>query len=162
MPDLNEILNVLSVALLALIGYVIYLFRTATKKAVEKSAEEGAKAAIKQLQWPAELARDLQKARGVERQELRYKSYGELWKELRPLAIYDVAKIDRKTVGQLFSRLSDWYFSEWGGLLLTPQAGEFALPFRIFFGLRPGFRRTGMWTDLKGLTVAKNLSSAKC
>ena len=45
MPDSDAILNVVTVALLALMGYVLNLLRSATKAAVEMSAEEGAKAA---------------------------------------------------------------------------------------------------------------------
>lgn len=86
---------------------------------------EDAKATIQQLHWPVELAQELQKTRGVERQELRFKSYGALWKELRPLAIYDATDIDKEEVGDMSSKLSNWYFSEYGGLLLTPQAREF-------------------------------------
>jgi hypothetical protein len=73
----------------------------------------------------AELAQELQKTRGVERQDLRFKSYGTLWKELRPLAIYDSTLITKNAVSKLSSRLSDWYFSEYGGLLLTPQSRDF-------------------------------------
>jgi hypothetical protein len=65
------------------------------------------------------------KVRGVERQELRFKSYGALWKKLRPLAIYDREKIDLKSVQQLSLDLSDWYFSECGGLFLTVQVRDF-------------------------------------
>jgi hypothetical protein len=97
----------------------------AARAAVKTSAEEAARAVIRELEWPAELARELQKTRGVERQELRFKSYGGLWKELRPLAIYDDADIDKEKVGDLSSKLSTWYFSECGGLLLTPQARDF-------------------------------------
>jgi len=123
--QMQEILQVLTLALLAVGGYGLRLLKTGTEAAVKTSAEEAAKATIQQLKWPGELARELQKTRGVERQELRFKSYGSLWKELRPLAIYDATVINRKVVGELSSRLSDWYFSECGGLLLTPQARDF-------------------------------------
>lgn len=140
MSDLNEILkalqNALPIALVALMGYVIYLLRTASTKFTETTAEELAKAISQQVNWRAELDRVLQKTRGVERQELRYKSYGALWKELGPLAIYDDSEIDRATVGELFSKLSNWYFSECGGLLLTPQAREF------YFALQDLLRTT--------------------
>ena len=82
------------------------------------------------------LALEFQKTRGVERQELRYKSYGTLWKELRPLAIYDASVINKKVVGELSRDLSNWYFSENGGLLLTPQAREF------YFALQNLLRNT--------------------
>ena len=125
MLDWNAILNLLTVGLLGVGAYALYLLRTGTEAAVKTSAEEAAKATIQQLQWPAELAQELQKTRGVERQELRYKSYGALWKELRPLAVYDATVINKNVVGDLSVKLSDWYFSEYGGLLLTPQARNF-------------------------------------
>lgn len=136
MLELNAILNVLMLVLLVLGGYGLLLLRTATEAAVKTSAEEAAKATIQQFQWPAELARELQKTRGVERQELRFKSYGALWKELRPLAIYDAKVINKKAVGDLSSKLSNWYFSECGGLLLTPQARDF------YFALQDLLRAT--------------------
>src|SRR5260370_42376107 len=114
MPDLNTMLQLLTLVLLTAGGYWL-------QTAAKTTAEEAAKATIQQLKWPGELARELQKTRGVERQELRFKSYGALWKELRPLAIYDATVINKKVVSDLSSRLSDWYFSECGGLLLTPQ-----------------------------------------
>jgi hypothetical protein len=86
---------------------------------------EQRKMALETQMWPAELARELQKTRGMERQDLRFKSYGTLWKELRPLAIYDSTRITKSVVSKLASNLSDWYFSESGGLLLTPQARDF-------------------------------------
>ena len=121
MTYLNEILNLLTLVLLALGGYGVMAIRAA----VRTSAEMAAKEAIRQRQWPAELARELQKTRGVERQELRYKSYGALWKELRPLAIYDTTALNKKAMVDLSSTLSNWYYSECGGLLLTPQARDF-------------------------------------
>jgi hypothetical protein len=118
-------LDLLTVGLLALGGYGLFLVKTATEAAVKTSAEEAAKAALEQLRWPAELARELQKTRGVERQELRFGSYGALWKELRPLAIYDATVINKTAMVALSTKLSDWYFSKSGGLLLTPHAREF-------------------------------------
>ena len=136
MLDWNVILNLLTVVLLGVGAFALYLLRTGTEEAVKTSAQEAAKATIQQLQWPAELAQELQKTRGVERQELRYKSYGALWKELRPLAIYDATVINKKVVGDLSLKLSDWYFSEYGGLLLTPQARDF------YFALQDLLRAT--------------------
>lgn len=121
----SVILHLLTLTLLGVGGYLLIMFKTAAQAAVKTSAEEGAKTAIRNLAWPKEFARELQKSRGLERQELRFKSYGALWKELRPLAIYDMAKIDKKAAGNLFTKLTDWYFSECGGLLLTPQARDF-------------------------------------
>jgi hypothetical protein len=125
MLDVNTLLNGLTVVLLAVGGYLLFLLRAGTEAAVKASAEAAARETIRQLQWPAELAREIQKSRGIERQELRFKSYGMLWKELRPLAVYDATPIDKNVVTTLSSKLSDWYFSENGGLLLTPQARDF-------------------------------------
>ena len=138
---MNAILQVLTLVLLALGGYGLHLLKTATEAAVKTSAEETAKATIQQLKWPGELARELQKTRGVERQELRFKSYGALWKELRLLAIYDATVINKKAVGDLSSKLSDWYFSECGGLLLTPQARDF------YFALQDLLRATSKFPE---------------
>lgn len=136
MLDWNMILDVLTVVLLGVGIFVLRLLKTGTETAVKTSAEEAAKATIQQLQWPAALARELQKTRGIERQELRYKSYGALWKELRPLAIYDATVINKQVVSHLYLKLSDWYFSENGGLLLTPQARNF------YFALQDLLRAT--------------------
>jgi hypothetical protein len=141
MLELNAILQVLTMFLLGLGAYGLRLLKTGTEAAVKTSAEEAAKATIQQLQWPAQLARELQKTRGVERQELRFKSYGTLWKELRPLAIYDPTRINKKAVGKLSSKLSDWYFSEHGGLLLTPQARDF------YFALQDLLRATSRFPE---------------
>lgn len=139
--DLSAILDVVTLILVAAGGYALVLLKAGTEAAVKTSAEEAAKAAIRQLEWPAELARELQKTRGVERQELRFKSYGALWKELRPLAIYDETIISRKVVSDLSSKLSDWYFSECGGLLLTPQARDF------YFALQDLLRATAKFPE---------------
>ena len=141
MLDLNAIFQLLTLVLLAVGGYVLTLFKAGTEAAVKTSAEEAAKATIQQLKWPGELARELQKTRGIERQELRFKSYGALWKELRPLAIYDATVIDKNVVGEMSSKLSDWYFSDCGGLLLTPQARDF------YFALQDLLRTTSKFPE---------------
>ena len=141
MIDWHLILPLLTGALLAAGGYALNLLRTGSEAFVKTTAEEAAKAAIEKLKWPAELARELQKTRGVERQELRFKSYGALWKELRPLAIYDVTTISKKDVGDMLPKLSNWYFSACGGLLLTPQARDF------YFALQDLLRATSNSPD---------------
>lgn len=141
MPDLNVILNAVTLVLVALGGYALVLLKATTQAAAKTSAEELAKAAVKQYQWQAELARELQKTRGVERQELRFQSYGALWQKLRPLAIYDETVINKKTVGDLATHLSDWYFSASGGLLLTPQARDF------YFALQDLLRATSTFQE---------------
>ncbi|HWX58807.1 hypothetical protein [Bradyrhizobium sp.] len=134
MPDLNTTLQLLTLLLLAAGGYWL--------QAVAKTtAEEAAKDAIQRLKWSGELARELQKTRGIERQELRFKCYGALWKELRPLAIYDTTVIDKTVASDLSAKLSDWYFSDCGGLLLTPQARDF------YFALQDLLRATSKLED---------------
>jgi hypothetical protein len=112
--DLGAILQGLTLAAVAGVGIFI-----------KKGAEEGAKAAIQDFEFPREFRRELQKIRGKERQELRFKSYGALWKELRPLAVYDTTPLDRQAAGTLSLKLTDWYFSDCGGLFLTPEARDF-------------------------------------
>src|SRR5579864_26207 len=117
MPDWSVILQVATLILLGVGGYLLALFKTGAEAAVKASAEEGAKAAIRELEWTKVLARELQKSRGQERQELRFRAYGGLWKELRPLAIYDPTDIDNEIAADLLTKLTAWYFSECGGLL---------------------------------------------
>ena len=76
-------------------------------------------------QWPAKLERELQKIRATERQEFRYKSYSRLWARMRPLAVYQHVEIERTDTENLSGSLSEWYFSESGGLMLTSQARDF-------------------------------------
>ena len=144
MPDLSAIVDVLTVVLLGVGAFALHMLRTGTEAAAKAGAEEAVKITLHDLHWPAGLAQELQKARGVERQELRYKSYGALWKELRPLAIYDATIIDKKAINDLSSKLSDWYFSESGGLLLTPQARNFYFALQDL--LRATSRFPGEWS----------------
>ena len=138
MIDLNAILQILTLILLSIGGFLLKVVKTGADAAVKASAEEAAKEVVRRLNWPRELDRILQKTRGVERQELRFKSYGGLWKELRPLAVFDNNVIDKKTVDELSKKLSKWYFSECGGLLLTRQARNF------YFALQDLLRATSM------------------
>jgi len=141
MLDFNAILDIVTTIFLAIVGYGLYLLRTGTEAAVKASAEEAAKATLRALQWPMELTRELQKTIGIERQELRFKSYAALWKELRPLAIYDATVIDKAVTAELSAKLSDWYFSERGGILLTPQARNF------YFTLQDLLRTTSKFSE---------------
>ena len=136
MFDFSTVINVLTLAVVSAGGFLLLLFKSGTDAAVRAAAEQAATATIQQLQWPAELARELQKTRGIERQELRFKSYAALWTQLRPLAIYDPTAINRKGMGDLSVKLSNWYFSDNGGLLLTPQARDF------YFALQDLLRNT--------------------
>jgi hypothetical protein len=132
---------------LGLGAYVLLLLRTGSQAAVKATAEEAAKSVLRQVTWPAELARELQKSRGLERQELRFKSYGALWKELRPLAIYDENRIDSNAVRDLSSKLSDWYFSEVEVCFLRLRSARFILPFKICCGPRRESRKNGRQFD---------------
>lgn len=123
--DFNTILQAFTAVVVAVLGYLFARFKDGVDTAVKTSAEEGVKATMKEITWPADLAKELQKTRGVARQELRYKSYAKLWSQLRPLAIYDSTLINKESIENLSLDLSNWYFSEDGGLLLTPQARDF-------------------------------------
>jgi hypothetical protein len=125
MLESKAVVDVLVVALLAIGGYLLFLMKEGGLAVVKTTLEETAKARVAQMEFQEKLAQELQRTRGVERQELRYKSYGALWEKLRPLAIYDETVINRETVRELSTKLSDWYFSPTGGLLLTPQARYF-------------------------------------
>ena len=134
--DMNSVLDWLTVGLLGLGSIVLATARAAATEAAKVGAAEGAKQAIAQVTWPAELARELQKARGLERQELRFKCYGTLWAALRPLALYDPRPINREAARTLSIALSDWYFSDCGGLLLSVQVRDF------YFALQDLLRTT--------------------
>ena len=59
-------------------------------------------------------------------------------RKLRPLAVYDNTVIDKEVVRKLISGLTEWYFSECGGLLLTQQARDF------FFALQDILRTASL------------------
>jgi hypothetical protein len=121
---MESISAMLSAATFVLVG-IATLILALSRKAVETAATEGAKTAIKNINWPTELSQAIQKARGVERQELRFQCYGALWSKLRPLALYGNTPFDKARAQALSTELTDWYFSACGGLLLTSQAREF-------------------------------------
>src|SRR5687768_15759945 len=133
--DFGVVLEIAILAVLAIGGYLLYVGREAFEAGVKASAEKGVEVAIKNVNWRTELAQELEKARGVERQEIRFKSYGALWTNMRPLAIFDRTVIDRSTSDDLSKRLSDWYFSEHGGLMLTQEVRPF------YFALQELLRR---------------------
>lgn len=133
--------GLITVAFLGIGAYLLHQFKAMTEAAGKTFAEETAKTFIQQREWSATLARELEKTRGVERQELRYKCYAALWSKLRQLAIYDDTAIDKRAVDCLSRELSNWYFSETGGLLLTPQARDF------YFALQDLLRTTARLED---------------
>lgn len=94
------------------------------KSATERASQEQAAEWSAQRNRAAMLERELEKVRGTERQELRFTSYGELWAEMRPLAIYETSAVNQETMAAMSEKLSDWYFSERGGLMLTSHNRE--------------------------------------
>lgn len=119
--DWNLIVSFATLVLLGAGSVVLFV----AKAGLEAGAKKGAEAAIAKINWPTELARAIENARGVERQELRFTSYSDLWSRLRPLAIYDDKAVNKASAGILSTNLSDWYFSQSGGLFLTTQARDF-------------------------------------
>jgi hypothetical protein len=113
--DLGTVLDLVTLALVA-VGLLLWrLFGSAAEQGVTRQVDE----LITELNRASALARELEKTRGTERQELRFTSYGKLWAKMRPLAIYDDSPIDQTTIGEMSKNLSGWYFSESGGLMLT-------------------------------------------
>jgi hypothetical protein len=141
---ISEILVTVINALVALAsGAVLWLIRQSGETVIagaKTAAEEGARTAIRNANWAVELRQEIEKSRGMERQEIRFKSYGSLWKKLRPLAIYSDQPMDRETFRTLLDNLTDWYFSERGGMFLLPHTRDF------YFALQD-FSRTVSSTD---------------
>ena len=113
--DLGAILGWVTAGLIA-VGVLLW-------RLVGAGAEHATKAQVDEvmakLNRQAVLARELEKTRGTERQELRFESYGRLWALMRPLAIYDKSPISAEDMARLSLQFTDWYFSEKGGLMLT-------------------------------------------
>ncbi len=72
--DINTILSGLTVVVLAILA----LLQAGAKRGLERSAE----LFVNNANWSRELAQQLERARGLGRQEARLDSYGALWKEL--------------------------------------------------------------------------------
>lgn len=113
--DVGTILDLVILAALAVGGLAWRSFGSGVEQTVKDQATE----IVNRINWPAVLGRELERIRGTERQELRFTSYGKLWAAMRPLAIYDDSPINRTAMKELSQKLSDWYFSEAGGLMLT-------------------------------------------
>jgi hypothetical protein len=103
----------------------------------EQLAKDQASEIAREINRAATLARQLEQTRGTERQELRFTSYGTLWAEMRPLAIYDESPVNRKTLKEMSRKLSDWYFSATGGLMLTSHNRD------LYFALQDLASRVG-------------------
>lgn len=126
--DADAYLKLVNVVVLAVVGALTELTRRGTKaaeKALEKAAVTQAEIVVRNRNWPTELAQALENTRGVQRQELRYRSYGALWSVLRPLSLYHNRGVNKRDVADLSASLTDWYFSPDGGLLLTRQTRSF-------------------------------------
>jgi hypothetical protein len=113
--EASTILDVVILVAVTVGGVVLAFFRSGVEQAVKEQVTE----TFSRINWQAVLGRELERIRGTERQELRFASYGKLWSEMRPLAIYDDSPINRGTMKELSKKLSDWYFSGTGGLMLT-------------------------------------------
>ena len=135
--------NWIGTALLVAGGLFLALIRKSLETAVTKTTEN----AIAKASWSQVLARELEKTRGAERQEVRLRSYGRLWSKMRPTAIYGGTNFDRSTVRELSSSFSDWYYSEEGGLMLTTPARE------LYFTLQDLLRSVGDGADWTGERV---------
>jgi hypothetical protein len=113
--DIGTVVDVLTLGVVAL-GLVLW---RSFGSGVEQAAKDQATESVTRRNWPRALARELERLRGTERQERRFISYGKLWAEMRPLAIYGTSRIDGEAMSGMSTKLSDWYFSETGGLMLT-------------------------------------------
>ena len=123
--DFGTIVNVVTLGVVSVGGYLVSLAKVGFEARVKTSVEESVKLAVKNANWMQELSQELEKVRGTERQELRFKSYGLLWAELRPLALYDAAPVDQASARELAGKLTAWYFSADGGLMLTAPVRGF-------------------------------------
>ena len=132
---------VLDVLILVSLAVGAFLIKRAVGPALTKGAEDAVTEALKQRNWPAELARELEKERGTQRQELRFESYGKLWAKMRPLAVYSKEDVDRSSVLKLSDDLSTWYCSDAGGLMLTEHARD------LYFAFQDLLRRIGALPD---------------
>jgi hypothetical protein len=73
----------------------------------------------------------------------RFEAYGALWAKMKCLAIYTGASFGGTDARTLEAELSEWYFSDKGGLLLTVEAREF------YFALQDTLRAACGATDWK-------------
>ena len=102
-----------------------------------------------ELHRQSALARELEKTRGTERQELRFESYGTLWAEMRPLAIYDTTPINAEAMAKMSRQLTTWYFSEKGGLMLTSHNRD------LYFALQDLVEAVGSKPDWQADRIGK-------
>lgn len=124
--DLAQILGFAAAAGAVIGGVLVVGLRTAVTTGVTNAVQTG----FDRANWPEKLRQELQQVRGSERQELRFKAYGALWAKQRPLALYDTHGVYPGVVRKLSRDLSDWYFSDAGGLLLTGAVRDFYFAFQ--------------------------------
>src|SRR4051812_18013245 len=63
--------------------------RAAAREGLKEAAKKAAEETIAEINKDRVLARELEKIRGVGRQNARVVSYAALWSRMRPTAIYD-------------------------------------------------------------------------
>lgn len=75
-----------------------------------------------------ELARirlDIARQRSSDLLNRRFSAYGKLWSQMNQLAVYSADTFNAGVAGSTSKNLSEWYFSEIGGLLLSTTARDF-------------------------------------
>jgi hypothetical protein len=143
--DLGAVLGWVTAALIA-VGVLLWrLVGTGAEQATKAQVDE----LMVELNRQSVLARELEKTRGTERQELRFESYGTLWAEMRPLAIYDTSPINAEEMGTLSSQLTGWYFSAKGGLMLTSHNRD------LYFALQDLVQAVGSKPDWQAKRIGK-------
>ena len=85
MASWDTIISLITLALVAVVSFIVTIGKGALETAVKTSAEEGVKTAIKNVNSPEELRQELEKSRGVERQELHFQELWNALELLRPL-----------------------------------------------------------------------------
>jgi len=73
----------------------------------------------------ARIRLDIARHRSSDLLNRRFASYGILWSQMKDLAIYSAIPFDEKIAESLRDRLSSWYFSADGGMLLSASARDF-------------------------------------
>jgi hypothetical protein len=83
----------------------------------------------------ARLRLDVARQRSSDLLSRRFTAYGSLWSQMNELAIYSATPFDERVAQSLGERLSAWYFSAEGGMLLSATARDF------YFGLQHVLRK---------------------
>lgn len=73
----------------------------------------------------------------------RFEAYGDLWSRMQDTAIYTTKGFSPTEATDLLRKLSEWYFSATGGILLTTRARDF------YFSLQDLMRVVGGLSDWK-------------